>query len=420
MADQPAPGFALRGHPLLRRGGGWALVGVVSVVHLLAVNQVATETLGWGDRERTVPRIEVAFVRELQQAAPPSVAPAPAPAPKADRALPLVAQRPKAAASAPAAASASEPTPADPVIAPEPTPTDPVVAAAPAPPPPPAMPDPAPAPPSPAPPPTSPSTPTLEPPPAAVAEPAPPSAVATADPASAPAAPVSASATPAHTFDWPPSTRLSYLLQGDVNGPVDGTALVEWLRSGQRYQVRFEVNAASFFSRRSVSDGELTPRGLEPRQFQGEQRVMFKTRRWSQQFHPERITLSDGPEQPTAPGVQDEASQFVQLTWLFTTQPSLLQVGRSIEVPLMINRRLDRWIYDVIEQETLRLSFGEVPTFHVKPRRVRTGALAVEMWFAPSLQYLPVRIMVRQNETHHMDLTLKTPPLQAAADPATR
>src|SRR5688572_13826260 len=119
MADQPAPGFASRGHPLLRRGSGWALVGAVSLVHLLAVNQVASETLGWGDRERAVSRIEVAFVRELQQAAPPSVAPVPAAAPKSDRALPLVAKRPKGAASAPAAAASAvaEPLPAEPVVA---------------------------------------------------------------------------------------------------------------------------------------------------------------------------------------------------------------------------------------------------------------------------------------------------------------
>ena len=415
MAEQPAPGLVLRSHPLLRRGGGWALVGVVSVVHLLAMNQVARETMGWGAREREVPRIEVAFVRELQQAAPPVAAPAPAAPPKAERALPLVAQRPKGAASAPAAAASA---------AADAAPPEPVVAAAPAPPPAEPVPEPAP-PPVPEPPPLVAAA---DAPPAASADAARPDALPAATPvvpasavaAAEPAAPVGAAATPAPTFDWPPSTRLSYLLQGHINGPVDGTAVVEWLRSGPRYQVRFEVTAATFFSRRSVSDGQLTAHGLEPRQFQGEQRVMFKTRRWSQQFHPERITLSDGPEQPTAPGVQDEASQFVQLTWLFTTQPSLLQVGRSIEVPLMINRRLDRWVYDVIEQETLRLSFGEVPTFHVKPRRVRPGALSVEMWFAPSLQYLPVRIMVRQNDNNHMDLTLEAPPLQAAPEPATR
>ena len=408
-----------RGHPVLRRGSGWALVAAVSVVHLLAVNEVARDTMGWGDREREVPRIEVAFVRELQQAAPPAVAPAPAAPPTSDRALPLVAQRPKEAASAPAPPVPEPPAPEPPAVEPE--------AAVPVEPPPAAVPV-SPEPPPPAPPPDPPEAPepsstmtdARPPPPVAAAPPGPSVAASAASAAASAAAPVHVAATPSPSFDWPPSTRLSYLLQGDVNGPVDGSAQVEWLRSGQRYQVRFEVSAATFFSRRSVSDGELTARGLEPRQFQGEQRVMFKTRRWSQQFTPDRITLSDGSDQPTAPGVQDEASQFVQLTWLFTTQPQLLQVGRSIEVPLMINRRLDHWVYDVIEQETLRLSFGEVATFHVKPRRVRPGALAVEMWFAPTLQYLPVRIMVRQNESNHMDLTLKTPPLQAAADPATR
>lgn len=398
MAEPPAPGLLLRGHPLLRRGSGWALVGVVSVLHLLAVNQVASETLGWGQRDHDVPRIEVAFVRELQQAAPPAVAPvaAPAPAPKPERALPLVAQRPKDAASVPAAraSAATEPPATEPVV---------VAASPPAPsPPPPPAPAPAPA-------------------PATNVDPAPPVAAAASEPAPPTSAPVSASATPAASFDWPPSTQLSYQLLGQYSGgPIDGKALVEWRRSGDRYQVVFDFTAATFISRRSVSDGELTARGLEPRQFNGEQRNLFRTRRWSHKFSPDRITLGDGTEQPTAPGVQDEASQFVQLTWLFTTQPSLLQVGRSIEVPLILNRRLDHWVYEVVEQETLRLPFGEVPTFHVKPRRSRPDVYAVEMWFAPSLQYLPVRIVVRLNENNHADLTLKNPPLQAAADPATR
>jgi hypothetical protein len=402
-------GRVLRGHPVLRRGSGWLLLAAVSLTHFWAADRLVTDTFGWGDRERLAPRMEVTFVRELMQAKPPDVPPPVAQQPVSDRALPAVAQRPAQAASAAASAAVAVVAPPEPE--PEPAPMPPPVALAP--------------PPEAAPPPAPPL------PPIVVAEVPAPSSDATASAPGAPAsaaspleaaplaaaplsaAPVSASASQVAAFEWPPSTRLSYILQGHVNGPVDGTAQVEWLRTGQRYQVRFDVLAATFFSRRSVSDGELTARGLEPRQFHGEQRFMFKSRRWTQQFEAERITLSDGPEQPTAPGVQDEASQFVQLTWLFTTQPSLLQVGRSIEIPLMINRRLDRWVYDVIERETLRLSFGEVPTFHVKPRRVRPGALAVEMWFAPSLQYLPVRILVRQDETNHMDLMLKSPPLQA-------
>ncbi|HRC39330.1 MAG TPA: hypothetical protein PK420_14750, partial [Rubrivivax sp.] len=52
---------------------------------------------------------------------------------------------------------------------------------------------------------------------------------------------------------------------------------------------------------------------------------------------------------------------------------------------------------------------------HVKPRReaMRPGDLAAEMWVAPSLQYLPVRIVIRQDEETHVDLVIERLPLQA-------
>ena len=39
---------------------------------------------------------------------------------------------------------------------------------------------------------------------------------------------------------------------------------------------------------------------------------------------------------------------------------------------------------------------GPVETFHLKPRPLANprGNITAEMWFAPSLQYLPVRIKV--------------------------
>jgi hypothetical protein len=35
---------------------------------------------------------------------------------------------------------------------------------------------------------------------------------------------------------------------------------------------------------------------------------------------------------------------------------------------------------------------------------------------APSLQYLPVRLLIRQNESAYIDLMLKAPPQQGAAE----
>nr|MDH4393429.1 DUF3108 domain-containing protein [Aquabacterium sp.] len=219
-------------------------------------------------------------------------------------------------------------------------------------------------------------------------------------------------------FVWPPSTRMRYKLVGNYRGPVEGTAQVEWLRQGSRYQVHLSTAIGPVLSRHISSEGELTPQGLAPRRFDGKQKVLFRAaRRWQLRFGPDQVVLSDGKLVPAQPGAQDEASQFVQLTWLFTTQPDKLRVGSAVEMPLAISRKLERWVYDVRAEELLRFTFGDVPTFHLKPRREATdGDLNAEIWIAPTLQYLPVRIRITDGKDAWIDLSLEAPPLQA--DPA--
>ncbi|MFM8768394.1 MAG: DUF3108 domain-containing protein, partial [Rubrivivax sp.] len=235
-------------------------------------------------------------------------------------------------------------------------------------------------------------------------------------------APAPALAQPAPTFEWPPSTRLSYTLVGDYRGPVEGKARVEWLRSGSRYQVHLDVRVGADFaplvSRRMSSDGQLTEAGLKPQRYDEETKVLLReVRRQTIFFEPERIVLPRGGVQPPVAGVQDTASQFVQLTWLFTLQPQLLKAGQTVEVPLALPRRVDRWVYDVVGEEVLELPVGPVKAWYLKPRpQSKTNSdLAVETWFAPSLQYLPVRIRIRQDEASFIDLTLERLPQQGDA-----
>ena len=70
---------------------------------------------------------------------------------------------------------------------------------------------------------------------------------------------------------------------------------------------------------------------------------MFRDRRRvSIHFQPEGVVLANGQRRERWPGVQDTASQFVQLTYLFTTRPELLKVGGTVEVPLALPRSMDR------------------------------------------------------------------------------
>ena len=391
-----------------------AVVAAVTVAHLWLMSQMEDlARLGSGAADTSPARIDVAFVRELAQAEPPPVAAVRAPPAAQAEPAPVAAPAPLPAASAPleaapvleaaqlAAASETEPK-----LEPKPEPVAPqseaAAAAAPAP--------------------TAESSASS----AAATAQAPQALPAAPGPAAPPSAPPSAIApAEASAFEWPPSTRLSYNLVGDYRGPVQGKARVEWLRSGNRYQVHLDVRVGADFapllSRRMSSDGVLTEAGLKPQRYDEETKVLLReVRRQTIFFEPERIVLPRGGVQPTVAGVQDTASQFVQLSWMFTLQPQLLRAGQTVEVPLALTRRLDRWVYDVVGEEVLDLPVGPIKAWYLKPRlQSKTNSdLSVETWFAPTLQYLPVRIRIRQDEVSYIDLTLERLPQQASASEA--
>jgi hypothetical protein len=246
--------------------------------------------------------------------------------------------------------------------------------------------------------------------------------------ASAPAGTASNAAThegpadAADGFAWPLSTRIRYVLTGWYRGEVHGSAEVQWLREGERYQVHLDAVIGPGFaplgSRRMSSAGRTTARGLQPEQYEQQTRMLLaEPRRLRMAFDDEAITLANGTRvlrTPAMQDVQDTASQFVQLVWLFRTRPALLEVGRSVEFMLALPRRVHRWTYDVVAREQIPTPAGPVEAFHVKPRRdALPGDLTTEMWFAPSLQYLPVRLLIRQDAQTYVDLAMQGLPEQA-------
>jgi Protein of unknown function (DUF3108) len=377
-----------------------ALSVLVTGVHLWLGNSVLPDRLGEGAnaRDGRPKRIEVAFVRELAPAAPLAptlsvVKPKPAAAPARQAVKP---PEPAASAPTPEPKAEPEPPPAAPPVTP---PAAAVVAEAAA------------------------SAPEQ----LAAAAAEPPASAASAAAASVAAA-ASAATSAANTggaqaesFDWPPSTRLSYTLTGTARGgPVDGQARVEWLRSGTRYQVFMEVTVGPSFAplvtRRDSSEGEITAEGLSPRRYDQETKAVLQNpRRQTIYLDAERIRLPGGKQEARPAGVQDSVSQFVHLTWLFTTQPELLTPGKTIDIPLALPRRVQTWTYDVVGSETQYMPSGPVETVHVKPRRESAagGDLTVEMWVAPTLQYLPVRIVIKQDAETYVDMQLNRLPQQA-------
>jgi hypothetical protein len=226
----------------------------------------------------------------------------------------------------------------------------------------------------------------------------------------------------APAFEWPLSTRLAYRLHGHYRGALEGQAQVRWVHTGQRrYQVQMDVVVglpiAPLMSRRVTSEGEVGAVGLLPQLYEETTRVGPAAPTTLQLgFGVDGVRLANGRHVPAPAGVQDSASQFVQLAWLFNMQPQRLRAGQRIVLPLALPRRVGLWVYEVQAQEMLATPLGELAT-HVltpQPGAARPGELAVQMWIAPSLQYLPVRIRIEQGRETWIDLMIAEPPLQAA------
>ncbi len=379
----------------LRRHAAW--IGVllaVTAIHLVGTRELVDRMASF-DASRAMPkRIEVAYVRTIEPETPPAtvatpVAPAPRPRPRAPRrsaaaSAPQVAAPVLAEASSPAeAASAAEREAAERLAAErEAAEHDPLAASAAA---------------------------TI----AAAA-----SAANAGTPPLAAAASASASSAGATPFEWPASTRLSYVLTGNYRGEVSGTAQVEWIRVDDRYQVNLDLvigpEFAPIITRRMTSEGSLAASGLVPARYDEDTHVVMRDRsRMSVVFEPDAVVLANGQRRERLEGVQDTASQFIQLTYVFSTRPELLRVGGSVAFPLALPRAMDSYVYEVVEAQTLQTPFGPLATFHLKPRprpTRRPSALTAELWIAPELRYLPVRIRIEQDAGTYIDLMIAGKP----------
>ena len=363
--------------PVRRRAAAFAaLVVVVVLLHGWITARLAERMAEIDSAAKMPPRVEVTYVRTLELEPPKPLAAPPRPPPSPRPRAPRVAKRVEPAASAASApAAVDEPATTGVAMAPAPEPSA-----------------------------SPPGEPALAEPPPVVADAAAPASAAQA-------------ASAVEGFVWPKATRVSYLLTGNWRGELNGRAEVEWIKIDDRYQVIVAMHAGPEFAplvaRRMMSEGRIVEGGLAPERYEEETKVVTRDdRRVSMVFAPDSVTLGNGQQRVRLPGVQDTASQFIQFTWMFGSQPERLRVGNTFEFPLALPRSMNVWVYDVAEEEVMHTAIGPLNTFHLKPRRTvrRPGEWVVDMWFAPELRFLPVRLRIEQDANTFVELMIARKP----------
>lgn len=226
--------------------------------------------------------------------------------------------------------------------------------------------------------------------------------------ASAPTAPVErATTTPLPAAHPPTSAHLVYEVQGAAKGlryQADGELI--WKLQGDRYEARMEVKMFLLGSRVQTSTGTLGPEGLRPERF-------ADIRRGERATHFERDTgrirfSSNAPEVALQDGAQDRLSLFLQLAGLLQASPR--KEGDTLSFQVAGTGGAETWRFEVGPEETLALPAGAIAARRVVRRPRDTYDTLVEMWFAPSLHHLPVRLRLTQANGDVADQLLRALP----------
>ena len=243
--------------------------------------------------------------------------------------------------------------------------------------------------------------------------PAAPAAPAAAEPHAEPAPALAQAAAPppppaaqAPRLQVPGSVRLKYELSGHARGfPYSANAQITWHQDGRHYDAQLELSGLLLMSpRTSSSVGEIGPLGVVPRRFSDKMRGEQATH-----FQPEqgRIVFSNNaPEAPWQAGVQDRLSVFFQLASLLAGDPARFVPGAQVHLPAAASREVDSWTFTVTGTPTLTLPAGVQATVALRRESRRPHDQAIDIWFAPALDYLPVRIRIVQGNGDVLDQKL--------------
>lgn len=230
-------------------------------------------------------------------------------------------------------------------------------------------------------------------------------AVSSAPAAELPTPPPGLRQTLATTVKLPDSARLAYQVTGNAKGlTYHASAELNWRNALSHYDASMTVSALFIGSRRMSSSGQIVGEGLAPTRFADKYKSEVAAH-----FEPDKGQVRFSANTPTVPwikGMQDRVSVFFQLAGMLAGQPEKFPVGSVISMVTVGPRDADGWSFVVESAEKISLPAGELDTLKLARQPRKEFDQKVEIWYAPSLGYLPVRSKITQANGDFVDQQL--------------
>lgn len=223
--------------------------------------------------------------------------------------------------------------------------------------------------------------------------------------APAPAVPQAAEAPPAETIPFPERIELEFDVAKSADHAPVGRVVHRFERDGARYLIQSVTAAAGiavlFISARYVQEsrGTLTAQGLRPEQFTVRRGRNERTESAAFDWANARATVSAGGasrEWTLQAGAQDQLSLLHQLSFLIASPPPFVMVTNG--------RRFFKASLEIVGRETVATGMGPVSALQVRSRL--EGESSMQVWLAPDLGNLPVKLRVRDHRGEEFEQVL--------------
>jgi hypothetical protein len=145
--------------------------------------------------------------------------------------------------------------------------------------------------------------------------------------------------------------------------------------------------------------------GIEPARFSDTRRSEVAAHFMREQG--QVVFSNNAPSVPLLPGAQDRLSVMLQLGAFMAGDPARYSPGAAFAIQTVGPRDADLWIFKVEGDEHLTLPAGQYNARKLTRNPRKPFDDKVELWLAPELGYLPVRIRQTQDNGDFADFQLR-------------
>ncbi|WP_066734837.1 DUF3108 domain-containing protein [Cupriavidus sp. D384] len=227
--------------------------------------------------------------------------------------------------------------------------------------------------------------------------------------ASAPSPPAETAAPPTPPgprYAAPPSVTLRYA--SFVNGVQNPDGIIRWEQDGKHYRLAVETRVL-WFRFAFQSAGDMTDRGLSPTRYEEARRSKVEVARFDRAANTV-VFETRGGQVPMPTAFQDRFSIFLQLVGWVRGDPQRYATPGVVEsFNVADTREVEPMQIQYVGDEDIDIGTDVVRARHfMRLPRHPNDKRRVEIWLAPSLNWMPARLRQTEPDGTQIDLVYRS------------